>query len=233
MVTYAVKLIKKKEIAHNTWAFSFEKPSGFTFLPGQFTTVIAQLPSGKTDSRDMTIASSPLDESLCIVTKINEKRSAFKQSLVALPIRGEVAVTRPAGGFVIREEEKPHVFLAGGIGITPFYSMLMFTSKKNIPTPFLLFVSFSSKEEVIYCEELKQLERSNLTVVYSVTNPPHEWEGEAGRISEKMIGKYLQDITNTIFMIAGPVEMVDDMQAMLLGMGIPSSNIRIDYFTGY
>ena len=232
MVSYPVKLLEKKEIARDTWSFSFEKPTDFAFSPGQFTTFTLQLPNGTTDSRDMTIASSPLDTDIRIVTKINEKRSAFKQEMMALPIQTEVSLTRPAGGFVLREE-KPHIFLAGGIGITPFYSMLKFASQNEMKSMLSLFVSFSTAEEIIFSNELEKLEKENLHVVYSLTNSSNGWKGETGRISEKMIGKYIQDMNNRIFMIAGPVEMVDEMNDMLLKMGVSAENIRIDYFTGY
>lgn len=233
MVSYWVKLLEKKEIALGTWAFYFDKPADFTFSAGQFTTMHVNISNGKRDSRDMTIASSPLDEELCIVTKIGEQRSQFKQALFELPIGQTVTLSKPAGGFILRKESTPYIFLAGGIGITPFYSMLKFAWQTDMMIPLRLFVSFSSQEESIFYEELQRMQKNSLHVVYSLTNPSNGWCGETGRISEKMIEKYIQDIANTIFMIAGPVEMVDEMQSMLLEMGVVQENIRIDYFTGY
>lgn len=232
MASYSVSLLEKKEIARNTWAFAFEKPSTFSFSPGQFTTMIVQIDKGRTDSRDMTIASSPLDETICIVTKIPEQRSTFKHALVSLPVGGSVSLTKPAGGFVLRSET-PHVFLAGGIGITPFYSMLKFASQKEMEIPLSLFVSFSSKEDMIFYSDLKSLQTRNTSIVYSLTNSCAGWEDETGRISEKMIRKYVQDIKSQTFMIAGPVAMVDDTNKMLLEMGVLAESIKIDYFTGY
>lgn len=229
---YKVKLLRKEKIANNTWLFVFEKPEEYIFIPGQYQTFILKLPNGKIDWRDMTITSSPSHNELWMVTKVSENPSLFKKALFALSIGETVDLEGPNGGFIIRENKRPHVFLAGGIGVNVFHSMIRSVVENKLSTPITLLASFSKKEDIIFYEELKQLENEKIKVIYTLTKEKN-WDGEKGRITEKMIKKYTKDITNPIFMIAGSVEMVDDINNMLLSMNIPMESIKIDYFTGY
>lgn len=229
---YKVKLLRKEKIANNTWLFVFEKPEEYLFIPGQYQTFTLQLPNGKIDWRDMTITSPPSHNELWMVTKVSENPSLFKQALFALSIGETVDLEGPNGGFIIRENKRPHVFLAGGIGVNVFHSMIKNVVENKLSTPITLLASFSKKEDIIFYEELKQLENEKIKVIYTITKDD-VWKGEKGRITEEMIGKYVKDIKKSIYLIAGGVEMVDDINYMLLSMDVPIENIKIDYFTGY
>lgn len=228
---YKVKLLRKEKIAKDTWLFAFEKPEGYVFIPGQYQTFTLALPNGKTDWRDMTIASSPHYLELLLVTKIHEMPSLFKKTLFDLPIGGTISLEGPNGGFTIRDEDSPHVFLAGGIGVTVFHSMLQDAAENAVDIQMTLLASFSKKEDIVYYEELKKLENKNRKIIYTLTQD--NWEGEAGSMSEKLLKKYVPNIKESIFMIAGGQDFVDAMQELLGQMGVPSDHIRIDYFTGY
>lgn len=228
---YEVKLVRKEQIAQDTWLFALEKPKDYSFIPGQYQTVYLTLNNGQVDSRDMTIASSPNIKELWLVTKIEEKHKDFKDVLLKMSIGSSISIQGPSGGFAIREEEKPHVFLAGGIGITVFYSMLRNAKENDIKTPMTLLVSFSKKEDMLWFDELKNIENENRKIVYTLSQD--DWGKEKGRISESLIKKYVNDTNKPIFMIAGGQEFVDDMNDLLLAIKVPLENIRIDYFTGY
>lgn len=227
---YTVPLLRKEKLAKDTWLFAFQKPQGYVFTPGQYQTFTLNLPNGKTDWRDMTITSSPDHKELWLVTKIQKEHSEFKEQLLRLPIGSSIHLAGPNGGFTMREE-KPHVFLAGGIGINVFHSILMDGAKRNILLPITLIASFATQEDIIFHEDLKKIENEKRKIVYTLTK--EAWEGEKGRITQTMIQKYIPDWSNTIFMVAGGQAFVDAMNEMLLQMKIPQDNIRIDYFTGY
>lgn len=228
---YKVKLLRKEKLAKDTWLFAFEKPEGYTFIPGQYQTFTLELPNGKTDWRDMTITSSPHHHELWLVTKIQKKPSLFKKILLDLSLGSFIQVEGPSGGFTVREQTKPHVFLAGGIGVTVFHSMLQNAAENDLDVPMKLLASFSKKEDIVYYEELKKLENKNRKIIYTLTQD--NWEGEAGRITEELVKKYISDMQKPIFMIAGGQAFVDAMQELLVHLGVPADHIRIDYFTGY
>lgn len=228
---YTVKLIRKEKVANDVWLFVFEKPERYVFTPGQYQTFTFSLPDGKIDWRDMTITSSPKQNELWMVTKIGENPSLFKQTLLNLPIGSVVRLEGPSGGFTIRNKEKSHVFLAGGIGINVFHSIIKGAEEESLDTRITLFASFREKRNIVYYNELKQVENEKRKIIYTLTQD--DWEGEKGRISESMIRKYIPNVQNNIFMVAGSQDFVDSMNEMLLKMGIGLDNIKVDYFTGY
>lgn len=222
-----VSFKKKEQIAKNSWIFFFAK-TDFDFLPGQYVTIFLG-----NDSRDFTIASSPLDkDSFFIVT--NKGESSFKNRLFSLKTNAIVEMQRPTGGFILREDDHvPRVFLAGGIGITPFYSMICYANEKKLQIPITLLVSFSKKRDIIFYDELLQIEKRNekIKIIYTLTQ--EKWENDIGRISDILIRKHMGDVLSAEYMIAGGEQMVEDTEELLLKMGIDQRRIRIDIFTGY
>lgn len=224
---YTVKLLRKEKLAKDTWLFALEKPKNYTFIPGQYQSITLTLPNGKTDWRDFTIASNPSEKELWMITKITKKPSEFKKQFLRLPLGSNITVQGGSGGFTIeRNEKRPHVFIAGGIGLTVFRSILTAKEYRNLQAK--LIVSFSSEENSIFQEELEEIARKHTKkqVMYHFTN-------KEGRLSKKNIEKYLPSIMDSIFMIAGAQEFVDAMNELFLQIGVPQENIRIDYFSGY
>lgn len=218
--------LKKEQIAKNTWMFSFKKKHPHT--AGQYITLFLG-----NDTRDFTIASSPLDKKyFSLVTK--KGKSDFKKKLFSLQVNSVVSYQKPSGGFILQEEDTtPHVFIAGGIGMTPFYSMIHYVHGKKLPIPLYLFVSFSKKEYMIFYKELQEIQEKNprIRVIYSLSQDI--WEGEKGRISKKHIEKHVLQYKQAKYLVAGAQHMVEDTEEVLLKMGIDPKNIRIDIFTGY
>lgn len=141
----------------------------------------------------------------------------------------------PMGQFTFDESNSiPHVFLAGGIGITPFISMLSYIADKSLSVNVLLLVSFTSEEDVIYFDLLKDIaaKHPKVRVVYSVTHPLY-WNGESGRISEEMIKKYATDIRASVFYLAGPGSMVSAMEEIVRSLQVGQDQIKKETFVGY
>lgn len=238
--SYSIKFINKKKVAKNIFSFYFEKPQKFNFVAGQYNrwTLLITAADGRGSSRFFTISSPPADKNtLVVTTKIIQ--SDFKKALLKLKVGQEIKIFGPMGQFILDENtEKEHVFLAGGIGITPFHSMLADAAAKNANKKLTLFVSFSIPEEIIFLDELTEIAKShpNFHSIYTVTKPQESqmpWQGETGRMSKNMIKKYINDISQCIFYIVGPPPMVEGTQKLLEDMKISSENIRTEQFSGY
>lgn len=245
MITRAKELclhsIKKERIANDTYSFYFDRTNiDLNFLPGQYVRMTLDIknPDNRGNSRFFTIASSPLDRKyIMITTKIIQ--SSFKKTLTELVPGEKVKFFGPMGGFILNEKVKDHrVFLAGGVGMTPFHSMIVYAFSKNLSIPITLITSFSTAEEVFWYEKLKDITKKNheIKVVYTVSHPKEfnvRWRGETGRISEGLIKKYVPNILEPIYYIVGPPAMVAAMEQIVWNMGIAQERIAIENFTGY
>lgn len=230
---------KIEQVAKDTYSFYFlTQSTGFTFLPGQYMRMI--LPHENADergtSRYFSISSSPSKtDFITITTRII--RSSFKKALFNLTPGLTVQFFGPNGNFVLDEQDStPHVFLAGGIGITPFHSMITYIAEKKLTIPVTLFVSFSTQAEIAFYDELSKIasEHTNIKIVYTITQSEgSNWSGEAGRISEDLIKKYVSDFQKPRYMIAGPPAMVKAMEEMVLAMGIDPTQLKKENFVGY
>lgn len=239
--TFALPFIKREYIAKDTFSFYFDRTKvTCDFLPGEYIRMM--LPHENQDergsSRYFSIASSPLEKNfLMVTTKVVQ--SSFKHALYNLAPGTGVQFWGPAGRFVFDENNaSPHVFLSGGIGITPYHSMLQFIAAKNIQTPVTFIGSFSTTEELIYYNEFTAFgnQHKNIQVIYTITHPersPKQWGGETGRISETMIQKYVPDIQHALFYIVGPPKMVQAMEDIVKTMGIAVEKIKKENFVGY
>lgn len=220
-----LKIKKIQQDSENIYSLIFEKPRGFNFYAGQYLDITL-----KTDdpfkSREFTIASSPTEDFLMITTK--KGASGFKKTLEKLKVSDFVEITHPAGTFTLDETE-PAVFMAGGIGITPFRSILKYILDNKLTTPVILIYS-NSDENFLFKNglELWQKQLPNLTIHYLITS-------REGRLNLTKL-KSLLLTTNyhlPIYYLAGRTSFVDDMEKILLGLGVDPINIRYDRFTGY
>lgn len=239
---FLLPFVKKEQVSKDAYTFYFSakggESSGWDFLPGQFVRVT--LPHANPDergiSRNFSISSSPLDTNfLTITTRVVQ--STFKKTLVQLTPGAPVQFFGPVGKFVLDELDiRPHIFLAGGIGITPFHSMISYAHKKQLNIPIILFVSFSTVEEVLFQKELETISSSNtaIKVIYTITHPEGGlWLGETGRISEELIKKHVLDFSSHLFYIAGPPGMVKAMEEIVLAMNVPQDQVKKENFVGY
>jgi ferredoxin-NADP reductase len=238
--SYITPFIKRLHIAKDTYSFYFKRPTGFDFIAGQYNrwTLPITATDGRGSSRFFTISSPPSEkEFLVVTTKIIQ--SDYKKELLKLHENQEIKIFGPMGQFIVDERNSTeNVFIAGGIGITPFHSILMDAAATNNQKKLTLFASFSTTEEMIFFNELTEAIKPhpNSKVVYTITKPEESqilWTGEKGRISEDMIKKYVNDISTSIFYIVGPPPMVEGTQKLLGKMSISPKHIRTEQFTGY
>jgi ferredoxin-NADP reductase len=237
---YLVKLKRRTEVAEGTMAFSFEKPAGFLFKAGQFLEFTLMSPpetDAEGDGRAFSIASAPHEEMLMIATRMRD--TAFKRVLGSMPLESEVKVEGPFGDLVLHNNQaRAAVFLAGGIGITPFRSMVVRAAKEQLPHHLFLFYSNRRPEDAPFLEELKGLERANpkfkfVGTMTEMAKSRRSWDGETGFLDYKMLSRYLQGAASPIYYIAGPPAMVTALRDMLNHAGVDDDDIRVEEFSGY
>jgi ferredoxin-NADP reductase len=221
-------------------AFHFEKPSGFKFEAGQFTDVTVVDPpetDAEGNTRTFSIASPPFEIELVFTTRMRD--TAFKRSLKKVPLATEVKISAAAGSFTLhRNHAKPAVFLAGGIGITPFLSIVRQADHDRLPQQLYLFYSNRRPEDAPFLDTLQSLEKTNpnlhlICTMTEMSKSQEEWKGETGVINPEMLSRHLTNLQGPIYYSAGPPAMVAGMKNMLVSAGVDEDDIRTEDFAGY
>ncbi len=240
MPGYHCQLIKREEVAENTLAFYLQRPSDFNYRAGQFVDMTLTNPrenDAAGSTRTFTLASSPYENHLMIATRIRD--SAFKRNLRNAPLKSEFVLEGPMGSFTLHTNAaKPAVFLAGGIGITPFYSMVRQASQDRLSHRLFLFYSNRRPEDAPFMGMLYEQEKANpnfkfVPTMTQIEKSHWKWNGETGTINKEMLVKYVRNLVDPIYYIAGPPRMVAAMSQMLITAGVNEDDIRSEDFGGY
>jgi len=200
--------------------------------------------------RHFTISSSPTENFIMFSTRIRD--SPYKKRLSNLEKGAKVKFRGPEGQFVLHQDySKYTVFLSGGIGVTPFRSMIKYATDMQLPVPIVMFDSNRDRNNILFKKEFDDWAsiNKNLKIIYTISeekeeqhneqsplSTANEWKGEYGRIDKAMILKYVDTnvLNNSIFYICGPPSMLKSMQALLEeDLEIPKERIKIEEFTGY
>ena len=199
--------------------------------------------------RHFTLSSSPTENFIMISTRIRD--SPFKKRLSNLEEGSRVKVRGPEGQFVLHDDySKPAVFLSGGIGVTPFRSMIKYATDKQLPLKITMFDSNRNRDTILFKKEFDDWAsvNNNLKIIYTISadhdrheqqqssSTANDWKGEYGRIDKAMIMKYLDInmLNNSIFYICGPPSMLKAMQSLLQdNLEIPKERIKVEEFVGY
>lgn len=240
MSVHQVQLLRHEAVAEGTMSFHFSKPDGFTHRAGQALTMTLSDPpetDSEGNSRTFTIASAPHEPELMIATRTRD--TAFKRVLKSLAAGATVTIDGPDGDMVLHDDAaRPAVFLAGGIGITPFLSMTRDAAHRQLPHRLFLFYSNRRPEDAPFLDELRHLETANpnyrlVATMSEMSKSSQSWSGETGFISPAMLKRHLADVTAPIYYMAGPPPMVNAMHDMLEDAGVPESDVRYEEFFGY
>jgi len=190
--------------------------------------------------RHFSIASSPTEPDLIISTRIRD--SPYKQRLASLENGAKIPAWGSQGEFVLHDDyARPAVFLSGGIGVTPFRSMVKYATDRELPLRIVMFDSNRNESNILYRKEFDEwaAKNRNLKIVYTITEEGEQgsspWNGERGRIDRSMMARHVdnKDLENSIFYICGPPGMLKAMQGLLQDLQIPKERIKVEEFTGY
>ncbi len=221
-------LVSKRQETPNCTSFIFKSEPQMEWKAGQFLRY--ELKNPKPDERGtthyFTVSSAPFEKNIMLTTKfVPGDGSTFKKDLQKLEIGGKVKAKGPDGDFVIEDPSKEYVFIAGGIGITPFRSILLQLDYQN--SPFNIVLLYANRDQnIVFRSELDELVKKHPEFkVHYVIDPE--------RITPELIRQLAPDFAKKIFYISGPEPMVESFEKELQQMGIAEENIIRDYFPGY
>lgn len=235
---FTLKLIDKRELADGLYEFVFKPDWLFNFRPGQYLewTLPHRFSDDRGNRRYFTIASSPAEKVVRLGVKFYEPESSFKRALAAMGAGDTLSVSQLAGDFVLpKNPKKKLVFVAGGIGITPFVSMVRHLIDTNDTREVMLLYSNRTASEIAYIETFNEAAKKiGMKTIYALTREPKPlpW-AHAGRIDEKLIAEQIPDYIERTFYISGPPVMVEASRKTLRAMGISRRHIKTDYFPGF
>ena len=167
--------------------------------------------------------------------KFYPKASAFKRELSELQIGDTIAASQLAGSFTLpADPEKKLVFIAGGIGITPFRSMLVELLDRDEARPITVLYGNGRVKDIAYAEVLDEAaQRLGIPTHYAVMDPSGaSADMTVGFIDEAMIKRTVPDYKERTFYISGPQKMVATEKKLLRRMGVPAWQIKTDFFPG-
>jgi ferredoxin-NADP reductase len=230
---------EKREVAEGTLLVLFDLDGAeLDYEPGQYFWVELLDPPYEDEKgarRHITAVTSPTERGVIgLCTRLRD--SAFKRSLAELPIGAAVEVEQPKGSFVLPEDSsQPLVFVAGGIGITAFRSMLRYIHDEGLPHRVTLMYSNRDRSSTAFLDELEELDEANpnLRLVVTMTQD-EDWPGEQRRLDAAFFRDQVGDELQTArFMVAGPPGMAQAVTAELEQAGVDAERIVTDSFSGY
>lgn len=237
---YKLEFIHKEQIAADSWAMMFEKPDGFAYEPGQYVEINIEhdLRDDRGIKRWFTICSSPTEGDIMIVTRITEKRSSFKNAFFNLQPGETIDAGSAEGSFTLPSDPTTElVWIAGGIGITPFRSQTKFLlDNQEYNRKITLIYSNRSAEDIcfedLWAKAIEHMPGFKLvqTLVDDIAN---SWAGERGMVDEAMILRAISGVKEKEFYLSGPELMVDAFVPKLEAMNIPEKSIHKDHFPNY
>ncbi len=238
MAKYKVKLISKERVADATLSVGFAKPKDFTYKAGQtidLTIIDPAFTDTQGNTRTFSLASAPHEENLIVASR--QRDSAFKRSLGALEVGAEMEIEGPFGTFTLpNKSNRSNVFIVGGIGVTPARSIVLDAIFHKLPHKIYLFSSNRRPEDAAFLEELSQVKNPNFTFIPTMTQMDKSvlpWTGEREYVDEKMLKKYLKDLSEPIYYLAGPTTMISLVKQTLNNLGIDDDDIHLEEFAGY
>ncbi len=220
-----VKLINKVAEVGDVTTYQLEAEEKVEWTAGQYGKYKLDIaePDEEGDTRYFTISSAPFEGHLQITTRV--RNSSFKQTLDSLQVGEEFELIKTNGDFVVEDPTNQYVFLAGGIGITPFRSILLDLDHRGEQLNVILLYG-NRNADVVFEDELKELAEKHPEFGLHVLIDPQ-------RLEEATIRQYVSDLATPIFYVSGPVPMVMSLKETLVGMGVAEERIKLDDFPGY
>lgn len=222
-----LKLIKRQSLFEDVITFVFEPDEPVEWQPGQYMHYVFPHPDedNRGEERWFTISAPPYEKNITITTRFtDEKGSSFKKAMRNLKPGDTIQADGPKGKFIIEDFDKKYVLVSGGIGITPYHSMLrQFDHDGKMPDIELLYAN--RDENFVFGDELAALEAKypNFKIQKFV----------GGRhIEAEDLKPYADDQSKTIY-LSGPEPMIEAFEKLLQDMGVPEERLKTDFFPGY
>lgn len=238
-VKLVLQLVKKIQIAPDIYDFIFVPKRRFAFAPGQYMewTLGHDAPDSRGNRRTFTLANAPTEDHLRVGVKFYPNSSTYKQSMLEMRKGDEIVAAQLAGDFTLpTDPHQPIVLIAGGIGVTPFRSMLQYLLDRKEHRPITLFFSNRTADEIVYSDVFNRAASElGIPTIHTLTDTEHVpqgWSSYTGHISAAMIAAEIPNYEDCLFYISGPMRMIEGCKDVLRSMHIPASHIKTDFFPG-
>lgn len=219
-------LIDKKIETPTVTTFIFQPDQPVNWQAGQY--LVYTLPHPSPDQRGVkrffTIAAPPQEGDPRITTRITEPVSSFKTALNSMPIGGTIEATGPMGNFTLAEPAEQYIFIAGGIGITPFRAILLDLDQRDKQLPITLLYA-NRDQNIVFKDEFDELAQRHLEFNLNYVIDP-----------QKIDAAIIQNVSGwqqAQYYISGPEPMVKAIEQLLTGLGVSGDQMKRDYFPGY
>lgn len=222
-----LRLKHKHNETLDTITFVFESDKPVTWQAGQYGIYRLEHPNAddRKSRRFFTIAAPPFEGTPQITTRITEKRSTFKTALNALEIGGEIELVKVGGDFVMEDPAAQHVMIAGGIGITPYHSIIRQLDHDGSPINVTLLYA-NRTEDFVFKPVLDEITSRHESFKVKYFVEPQRIDAEAFRAASA-------NLTDPTYWISGPEPMVEAFEKLLDELGITKDRIKTDFFPGY
>ncbi len=225
-----------EEAAADTYDFIFSSPRKLAFQAGQYLewTLGMDHPDNRGNRRYFTLASAPSEESVRLGVKFYPMSSAFKRALGAMEPGDTIYASQLSGSFTLpANPEAKLAFLAGGIGITPFRSMLQYLIDEGEKRPIIVLYGTETPQDIAYRDVLAAARRElGIRTIHAVERGARRGE-YSGLIDARLVREAIPDFRERIFYVSGPQAMVKSVRHMLLKLGVRRSRIKVDFFPGF
>jgi predicted ferric reductase len=233
---YTVSAVNR--MTANVWEIVMDPPRGkerLSFLPGQFLFITFMRGRGlPREEHPFTISSSPSEKDHISVA-IKESGD-FTATIGKTHPGDKAAIQAPYGRFshLLHPRERKLVFIAGGIGVTPFLSMLRFMRDTGSRTNVALFYANRTEDDIAFRTELEAMTEGeaepSLELIHILSSPSDDWAGERGRVSARLLERHLSTLEEAAFYVCGPPPMMDSVVTELLLAGVSSRCIHMEKF---
>jgi ferredoxin-NADP reductase len=232
---YVLTFVKKQEVGTDTFEYSFTSTPPVRHRPGQYLewTLPHTTPDLRGIRRYFTIASAPQSSTVSFAVRhVAGAESSWKKALRTIVPGAHLFATQRAGDFTLRKGAPHHVWIAGGIGITPFMSMIRSVVLEKQTLPATLFYCNKTQKDIAFLSELTA-SPANIAVVHMLAEKGNEdFPHEVGFITKEVIEKHVPEWKTATFYISGPPGLVAAYEKLLATMGVSSSRVVTDYFPG-
>ncbi|MGD6934436.1 MAG: FAD-dependent oxidoreductase [Candidatus Bathyarchaeia archaeon] len=218
---------------HDTTSFRFSRPKELEYKPGQYFFVTIKQ-GGKELTKHFSFSTSPTETAFIEFTKKLTDHE-YSMALKAAKVGDWARIDAPYGKFTFEGEHPKIALLCGGIGITPFISIIKNATDKNLDTKITLFYGCRTEADVAFKTELEELAKKNskFKLMIVLSQASSDWKGAAGYINAEMVQKEVPDFKDTVFFACGPPPMVTAMQGLVEKLGLPKEQLKLELFTGY
>lgn len=233
---FNLRLLRREQLSERVYNYVFQAEKHLHYLPGQYMewTLAKVAYDGRGNRRTFTIASAPREKEIMLGVKFYEPSSSFKRSLMSMQPGDYIIAGQVAGNFTLPKNPKQKLlFVAGGVGITPFRSMLQQIILSREDRDIILFYLSSSRREIVYTDVLQQAQNRGVIIVPIVSNTTADGKRGSSALTAELLGRYVKDIDKRKVYISGPNAMVAKTSRLLASQGVRRSHIITDNFSGY